>query len=62
MNTLPTIPELLADPCTSYWLKGALQSALNRDLCDAVNDVETLAAVLRTRLAEVEASYRRSNW
>ena len=33
----PTIPEVLADPAASYWLKDALRSALKRDPVDAAN-------------------------
>jgi hypothetical protein len=62
VNTLPTITELVSDPCTSYWLKDALRSAINRDLCDAVNDAEILTAVLKARLNEIERIYRQSNW
>ena len=50
MNTLPTIPEVLANPCTSYWLANALRSALKRDIVDAANDAETLVGLLTTRL------------
>jgi hypothetical protein len=50
MNTLPTIPEVLADPCTSYWLKDALRSAMRRDIVDALNDADFLADQLTARL------------
>jgi tRNA isopentenyl-2-thiomethyl-A-37 hydroxylase MiaE len=51
MNTqfLPTIPEVLADPCSSYWLKDTLRSALKRDIVDAANDAQVLAEVLADR-------------
>jgi len=45
MNTLPTIPEVLADPSASYWLKDALRSATHRDIIDALNDAEALLAI-----------------
>jgi hypothetical protein len=49
----PTIPEVLADPCRSYWLANALRSALNRHPVDAINDAETLVGLLRTRLESI---------
>ena len=53
---LPTVEELLASPCVSYWLKDALKTALNRDRVDASHDAELLAAVLgeRTKKALAE--------
>jgi hypothetical protein len=50
MNTLPTIPEVLANPCTSYWLRDAIRSAVRRDPVDALNDAEFLADLLTARL------------
>jgi hypothetical protein len=44
----PSISEVLASPTTSYWLKDALRTALNRDCVDAANDAEVLAVILRT--------------
>lgn len=43
------IRQILNGPGTSYWLKNALTSALNRDPVDAVNDAELLALILRHR-------------
>jgi hypothetical protein len=34
------IPEVLADPCASYWLKDALRSAVRRDIVDAINTLK----------------------
>jgi len=59
MNTLPTIPEVLADPCTSYWLKDALRSATRRDIIDALNDAETLVDLLTARLESNNAFHER---
>jgi hypothetical protein len=56
MNTLPTIPEVLANPCTSYWLANALRSALNRDPVDAINDAETLVGLL-TKSARINNAF-----
>ena len=41
------ISHVLNSPTTSYWLKSALRSALNRDCVDAAHDAEVLAQVLR---------------
>lgn len=54
-TTTPKAAELLADPCTSYWLKAALKAARERDLVDALNDAELLVRVLD---AELEAMAR----
>ena len=43
---------VLADPATSYWLKSAIEAALERDPVDALNDALVLAAVLDGRLRE----------
>ena len=47
-QTLAT--ELLQDPATSKWLKSALQSALERDPVDALQDALALAEILEERL------------
>ncbi len=57
MNTFPTIPEVLADPCASYWLKDTLHSAMRRDIVDAVNDAEALQAILQDRFDKLSAGY-----
>ena len=46
----PNAEALLGDPTTSYWLKSALKSALERDPVDALNDSLQLADILDTRL------------
>jgi hypothetical protein len=54
MNTqLPTIAEVLASSCTSYWLANALRSALKRDIVDAANDAQILAEVLADWCADL---------
>lgn len=50
-----TILATLADPCTTYWLRDALKSALARDPLDALRDAEMLADLLRERLADLPA-------
>jgi hypothetical protein len=62
MNTFPTIPEVLADPCASYWLKDALRSAVRRDIVDAINDAETLVSLLTARLESITRSINGHSW
>jgi hypothetical protein len=44
------VERLLADGATSAWLKSALESALQRDPVDALNDALLLAGLLEERL------------
>ena len=57
MTPMPTsaveAEEILDDPSTSDWLKGALRGALERDPVDALNDALLLAATLEERLRTV---------
>ncbi len=46
----PMCENILDDPATSFWLKNALRSALNRDPVDALNDAEVLVVALKERL------------
>ncbi len=46
----PTVDDLLADQAASSWLRAALQSALERDPVDALNDALILAEVLDAHL------------
>jgi hypothetical protein len=57
MLNSPTPDEILASPSTSYWLKDALKSALNRDCVDASKDAELLALVLSERAQDIVASH-----
>ena len=52
-DNLPTIEEVLRDPAASFWLKGALRSALVRDPVDAANDAEVLAELLDRRCRSI---------
>jgi hypothetical protein len=54
---MPTdaILATLADPSTTYWLRDAIKSVLARDPVDALRDAETLASLLRERLADLTA-------
>jgi len=58
---MESLDLVLSSPGTSYWLKLALTSALERDPVDAVRDAEALACLLRVRcdaaLASAEVSF-----
>lgn len=43
---VPCVEALLNDPATSFWLKRALQGAIDRDPVDASHDAQLLAKVL----------------
>lgn len=47
-----TADHVFRDESASEWLKSALQSALDRDSVDALNDALLLASVLEERLRE----------
>lgn len=49
MTTEHDIAAVLSSPCTSYWLRDALQGGLRRDPCDAASDAEYLAQLLGDR-------------
>lgn len=46
------VMKILADPCTSHWLRKSLTTALERDPVDAFHDVQVLARVLSENAAE----------
>lgn len=46
------VGAVLADPSTSRWLKQSIESALQRDPVDALNDALVLAAVLDSHLRD----------
>jgi hypothetical protein len=46
----PNVQSVMADRTTSKWLKLALESALQRDPADALNDTLLLAGLLEERL------------
>jgi hypothetical protein len=54
VNAMPdaslTAQDILSDQAASAWLRSALQSALERDPVDALNDALVLAAALDTHL------------
>jgi hypothetical protein len=45
-----TADDVIADEAASFWLKSALQTALERDPVDALNDAIVLATTLEVRL------------
>jgi hypothetical protein len=47
---LPKSEAILADPDTSQWLKSALQTAVERNPIEALNDALLLTATLEERL------------
>ncbi len=51
------IIALLANPATSYWLKGALVGALERDPFDAERDALALATILTRNLDALVARH-----
>lgn len=55
----PTPAQLRESEATSYWLRDALESALDRDPCDAAADAEVLARVLAEHRDAVLARSRR---
>jgi len=48
-----TVEEVLNDHGTSDWLKSALQTSLERDPVDALNDTLELSAILDAHLRTV---------
>jgi hypothetical protein len=56
----PSISEVLADPCASYWLKDALRSVAHRDIVDALNDAEALLAILQDRFDKLSVGYEQT--
>lgn len=49
------INAVLNEPSVSYWLKKALQAALDRDCVDAEHDAQILADLLARRAQCVES-------
>jgi len=48
----PTADDVFQDEAASEWLKSALQSALERDSVDALNDALFLTSILEVRLRQ----------
>lgn len=47
---LGTESEIMAEPSVSFWFKRALTELSERDICDAIHDLDLLKAVLMRRL------------
>jgi hypothetical protein len=61
-TTKRRLERVVDDFAMSFWLKHALDGALERDPVDAVNDAEILLRVLRDRLETVfEVERSRNN-
>ena len=48
------IELIINDPCSSFWLKAALETALKRDPVDAANDAELLYEILSKRCDAIQ--------
>jgi hypothetical protein len=44
---------VLADRCTSFWLRDAIVKTKNRDVVDALSDTEILLAILNARFSDI---------
>lgn len=60
MKISERLNTILNDPAASYWLKDALRSATRRDIVDAINDAETLLAILQDRFDKLSAGYEQT--
>ena len=49
-------PAMLAAPSVSDWLKCQIVESRRRDILDALNDAETLAAILRERWEAIKSA------
>lgn len=49
---IPSVEAIIRDPAASFWLKSNLETALERDPVDALNDAILLAALLDQRLRD----------
>lgn len=50
---VPNVKEVMEDAASSFWLKFALRTALERDPVDALNDALLLASALEAQLRTV---------
>jgi hypothetical protein len=41
--------QIISDPAASYWLKHQIKESSNRDILDALNDVDILRSILSLR-------------
>lgn len=54
LNPNSLAAAVLADPAASYSLKDAVRVFIERDPVDALNDAETLRAVVKDQLSHVQ--------
>jgi len=52
-STDALVQGTINDPSTSYWLKEALVTLIQRDPVDAANDARILADLMQSRLEEI---------
>ena len=55
MSSDEEIQAVMQDPCTSYWLRDAIKTSMNRDPLDVANEAEHLAALFAKRAQEKAA-------
>lgn len=53
MTSTQKIQQVIDSPSTSYWLKNAFRTLLERDALDATRDAEALAELMGERLNEI---------
>tara|TARA_R110000772_G_scaffold141536_4_gene251216 strand:- start:579 stop:758 length:180 start_codon:yes stop_codon:yes gene_type:complete len=53
IETMRTKEETLADGYISFWLRDAINSVERRDILDALNDAETLLALIKADAAKL---------
>lgn len=42
--------EIINDPTASFWLKEQINKSLERDPIDMLNDIDTLTAIIKSRI------------
>jgi hypothetical protein len=55
---IPTVSELMADPCTPFWVSELLPVLLRKDACDVAGALELLSAVFGKRATDLVNSGR----
>ncbi len=58
VNYQDEVRSILQDPSVSFWLKGALESALRRDPLDAYYEAEALTRILKAKMDATLANSR----
>jgi hypothetical protein len=58
-STDELVHAICADPSTSFWLKDALKTLLQRDAVDSAKDARLLADIMQSRLEELQEPYQR---